>query len=90
MKALYDPRTYYARVRTFLRDYQQPAGLQRADPVELRAFIKSLWCLGVRHPGRAAYWKFLAAVLLRSPRKLRQAVTLAVWGHHFRLVSRTL
>lgn len=90
MQALYDPPRYYARVLTFLREYRLPAGLVRIDPQEWGAFFKSLWWLGIRHSGRRAYWKFLATVLLRCPTKLRQAVTLAVWGHHFRLVSQSL
>lgn len=90
MRKLYEPRHYYARIRTFLRNHR-PAGprlrLSRADVI---AFVKSFWVLGVRNRGRTAYWRLFWGTLLRRPRQFHHAMELAILGHHFRRVARTL
>jgi len=90
MKRLYEPKTYYQRIRTFLDTYR-PSGpslpLSRAD---FQAFVKSFWMLGIWERGRHNYWKFFWSVLLRRPRQLRSAVELAVIGYHFRRVASRL
>lgn len=87
MKRLYEPRDYYARIRTFLRNYHpigQPGRLSRADLV---AFIKSLWLLGAWHRGRFGYWRLFWSTLLRRPAKFRHALELAIMGYHFRRIA---
>jgi hypothetical protein len=37
-----------------------------------------------------AYWRFLGKILFRSPRHLGLAVTLAIMGHHFFILSRRM
>lgn len=90
MRRLYEPSDYYARIRTFLRNYQ-PRGpklhLSRAD---VAAFLKSLWLLGVWHRGKLGYWRLFWSTLLRRPRKFRFALELAIMGYHFRRVARAL
>jgi hypothetical protein len=46
--------------------------------------------LGVREPGRRAYWSLFWSTLLAQPRKFRAAMELSILGHHFRKVARTL
>jgi radical SAM superfamily enzyme YgiQ (UPF0313 family) len=87
MQRLYAPREYHARVRNFLSVYEPrgPGGsLSKSDA---QAFLRSLWLLGVKHPGRRQYWSLFASTLLRSPRKLPTAVKLAITGFHFRKVA---
>lgn len=90
MRRLYEPRDYYARIRTFLHHYH-PSGpslhLSRADVL---AFIKSLWLLGAWHRGRFGYWRLLWSTLIRRPRKFRHALELAIMGYHFRRVATLL
>jgi radical SAM superfamily enzyme YgiQ (UPF0313 family) len=90
MRRLYEPRNYYARIRTFLRHYRPQGPSGRLSGADLKAFLKSLWVLGVRHAGRRYYWGLLSATLLASPRKLHAAVELAILGHHFRRIARSL
>jgi radical SAM superfamily enzyme YgiQ (UPF0313 family) len=90
MRRLYEPGNYYARIRAFLRHYRPRGPAMRLSGADVRAFLRSLWVLGVRHRGRLAYWRLLAATLLVSPRKFRAAVELAVIGHHFRRVANAL
>jgi radical SAM superfamily enzyme YgiQ (UPF0313 family) len=89
-RRLYEPRNYYARIRTFLRHYRPQAPSGRLSGADLSAFLKSLWVLGVRHAGRRYYWGLLSTALLASPRKLRAAVELAILGHHFRRIAQSL
>jgi len=90
MKQLYEPRNYYRRIRTFLK-HNRPSGprvrLARSD---IRAFLKSLWLLGVWHRGRGAYWRFCLETLFRRPRQIHQAIELTIIGHHFCRVAKAL
>jgi radical SAM superfamily enzyme YgiQ (UPF0313 family) len=90
MWTLYEPRTYYRRVLTFLAEYRPRGPKLRLTFTDLRAFARSLWMMGVRHRGRRAFWKYLATVLVRHPRKLPPAIALAIHGFHYRMVAKRL
>jgi radical SAM superfamily enzyme YgiQ (UPF0313 family) len=83
---IYAPRYYYRRVRTFLREYKQPAVRQRVDLQRVLAVVRSALRLGVIGRERCQYWRILAWTLFVRPRLLPQAVTLAIYGYHFRRV----
>jgi hypothetical protein len=90
MRTLYEPATYYRRVLTFLGEYS-PSGPKLPITLrDIRAFVKSLWIMGVLHHGRRAFWKYLATVLVRHPRKLPSAILLAIHGFHYRMVAKGL
>ena len=84
---LYEPRHYYARVRTLLREYRVPAVRARLDAAHVLAFLRSMGRLGIAGRERVQYWHLLAWTLLRRPRLLPQAVTLAIYGYHFRIIT---
>jgi radical SAM superfamily enzyme YgiQ (UPF0313 family) len=90
MKELYKPRNYYQRIRTFLENHKPQGPQLRLSWSDFRAFLKSLWLLGVWHRGRLAYWRFCITTLLRRPRLFPVAIELAITGHHFRRVARLL
>jgi radical SAM superfamily enzyme YgiQ (UPF0313 family) len=90
MWTLYEPRAYYRRVLTFLGEYRPRGPKLRLTFTDLRAFARSLWMMGVRHRGRRAFWKYLATVLIRHPRKLPPAIALAIHGFHYRMVAKRL
>jgi radical SAM superfamily enzyme YgiQ (UPF0313 family) len=90
VQRLYDPPAFYARARALLRSCRlrrATAGLGWRD---YRAFVRSMWWLGICQRGRGEYWRFLAYVALRHPQQLGLAVTLAIYGHHFRIVAEGL
>lgn len=87
---LYEPKRYYARVKTFLKEYHVPAVRRRLDRGRLAAFGRSAFRLGVLGRERFQYWKLLGWTLVRRPRLLPNAVTLAIYGYHFRLISKGL
>ena len=84
---LYEPSSFYARARTLLREYRVPRVRQPIDAQRLLAFVRSWTRLGVIGRERMQYWRFIAWTLFRRPRLLPQAVTLAIYGYHFRLVA---
>jgi radical SAM superfamily enzyme YgiQ (UPF0313 family) len=88
--SLYEPKHYYARVRTLLREYRVPSVRQRLDGDRLYAFAASVIKLGVAGSERWQYWRLLAWTSFRRPRLLPHAVTLAIYGYHFRTIAERL
>jgi radical SAM superfamily enzyme YgiQ (UPF0313 family) len=90
VKRLYAPDVYYQRILTFLREYRPRGPSLRPNVRECLALIRSFWVMGICTPGRRAYWKFFAKVMLFHRRLFHQAMTLAIMGHHFRRVAATV
>jgi len=90
VKHLYSPKMYYQRASTFLRRYRRRGPRIRLQANEILAFLRSLWTMGVRSPGRREYWRFFWKSLLLHPRAFPEAMTLAIVGHHFRKVAAAL
>ncbi len=91
LRTIYSHKKYYERVRTFLREYRSPGvSVPRLSLCEFKAFLKSLWILGVKEKGKRYYWKLLLLSLFKYPKKLQLAVTLAIYGFHFRRVAETI
>ncbi len=57
---------------------------------DLRAFLRSLWVIGVWTRGRREYWKFRARSFLFHRRAFGEAVSLAILGHHYRKIAASL
>ncbi len=83
---IYSPQYYYARVRTFLREYKPPAVSLHIEPQYVMAFFRSVYQLGMRGSARAQYWALLFWTLFRRPELFPLAVTMAIFGFHFRQV----
>ena len=90
MRRLYAPHNYYRRIRAFLRSFEPRGPKPRLSSAELKAFLKSLWLLGVWQKGRSCYWLMLGSTLFASPRKLPAAIELSILGYHFRKVAQAL
>ncbi len=86
LKHIYSPAAYYERVRTFLREYRPPRLRIYVDREAILAFLRSLYHLGLRGVERVHYWRLLLWTLLHRPRSFPMAVTLAIYGFHFRRV----
>ena len=86
LDTIYAPEQYYARVRTFLLEYRPP---RIAAPLEFQyimAFLRSNIQLGLKGVERLQYWRLLFWTLSRRPTLLPLAITLAIYGFHFRKV----
>jgi hypothetical protein len=89
LRTIYSPKHYYARVRKFLREYRPaPVTRFRLPASHLRAALLSVIRLGILGRERFQYWKLLAWSLVRRPRLLPHAITLSIYGYHFRRVFR--
>ena len=90
VKRLYTPRMYYRRILTFLREYRPQGQRIHLSWCDVKAFIKSLWVMGILSRGRRQYWKFLTKALFFHRRAFPEAMTLAIIGYHFRRVASAL
>jgi radical SAM superfamily enzyme YgiQ (UPF0313 family) len=90
MRRLYEPRAYYQRARTFLAEYHNNGPKNHLGRSEVGAFLKAGWLLGLRHHGRRQFWQFVAHTLCTRPRAFAPAITLAIYGHHFRRIAQSL
>jgi len=90
VKRLYTPEMYYRRILTFLRSYR-PRGQGIHLPwCDVKAFLKSLWIMGITSRDRRECWKFFTKALLFHRRAFPEAMTLAIIGYHFRRVASAL
>jgi radical SAM superfamily enzyme YgiQ (UPF0313 family) len=83
---IYSPSNYYRRVKTFLREYKMPAICAPISRAEWMAFLRSIVHLGVLGKERWHYWNLLIWTRIHRPQALPLAVTLAIYGRHFRRV----
>lgn len=84
---IYSPKNYYARVKEFLKDF---------TPARSRAFyfrcnylnagLKSAVRLGIIGKERYYYWKLVFWSLFTRPRLFPLAITLSIYGFHFRKI----
>jgi radical SAM superfamily enzyme YgiQ (UPF0313 family) len=84
---IYTPKLYYERVITFLREYQPPRISVRIELQHFLALGRSIYQLGIRGVERAHYWRLFFWTLFRRPRLFPLAITLAIYGFHFRQVA---
>lgn len=88
---IYAPKQYYERVKTFLHEYKLPKShKKRITFREIQAFIKSIWILGCREKGKIYYWKLFFYSLFKYPQKVPMAITMAIFGFHFRRIAGTI
>ncbi len=91
LETIYAQKEYYERVKLFIQEYTLP--LKKADQLSLgnlRAFFKSIWIMGFRESGKRYYWKLFFYSLFHYPKKFGVAITMAVYGFHFRQVVQML
>ena len=85
---LYAPKPYYRRIRTFLREYQAPRISRSLSWESFMAFVRANIRLGVLGRERFQYWGLLFWTIFRRPSHFSLAVTLSIYGHHFRKICR--
>ncbi|MBW2207610.1 MAG: B12-binding domain-containing radical SAM protein [Deltaproteobacteria bacterium] len=89
LSQIYSPKHYYQRVKAFLREYKAPKIRSRIDTQHFLAFFRSSVRLGVFGKERFQYWKILLWTLLKRPELFSLAITLAIYGHHFRKIYKS-
>jgi radical SAM superfamily enzyme YgiQ (UPF0313 family) len=87
IRNIYSSKAYYARVLTFLKQYNPPS----AQPMQfnrLMAFLKSVIYIGILKRNRIYFWKIVFWSLFNKPKTFPLAVTYSIYGYHFRRVFR--
>ncbi|MBN2575733.1 MAG: B12-binding domain-containing radical SAM protein [Deltaproteobacteria bacterium] len=80
---IYQPREYFARCQRALDLRPSPDARFRLPWTRaLRCLLGSLWRQGVTGGYRGAYWRFLGRVLLRTPKRIARALSMAIAGEH--------
>jgi radical SAM superfamily enzyme YgiQ (UPF0313 family) len=87
LQEVYSPGLFYQRVRTFLEGYNPLSHTVTMGWEEIRAFLHSILKLGIIGEERREYWRLFFWTLVRFPKKLPLAITMAIYGYHFRRVS---
>lgn len=89
VRTIYSPDYFYARLMTFLKEYRLsgPSPFDMLHGRDIRAFFRSILFLGIMGKERWHYWKIFFWSLLRKPRLLPLAITMTIYGFHFRTVA---
>lgn len=95
LKRIYSCEAYYDRVKLYLSRTQPRPGEQRykqrwLTPGNARAFATSIVRQGLFGRQRWSYWKFLLTVATRYRNCVGAAMTLAVMGYHFQVMTQNL
>lgn len=86
LQYIYAPEPYYQRVKTFLSEYKLPAVKSRLEFEHVLAFFRSVYRLGIVGKERVYFWKLLFWTIFRRAKLFPLAVTLAIYGYHFRTI----
>jgi radical SAM superfamily enzyme YgiQ (UPF0313 family) len=86
MKQIYSPKNFYQRVRCILKELKEPAATVPVDLQRFLAFFRACLRLGILGKERFQYWYLLMWTLALKPRRLPLAVTLAIYGFHYRKI----
>ncbi len=88
VKTIYSQKEYYYRLKNFLNNYIPPSwNKNRIQLKEIKAFIRLVWLLGTLEKGRKYFWKLFVFTIFKHPQKFPLAMTMAVYGYHFRKVA---
>jgi hypothetical protein len=95
LKRIYSSAAYYERVKLYLNRTQSRTGerttrQQWLTVANARAFVTSIVRQGVFGKQRWSYWKFLLTVATSYRHCIGAAMTLAVMGYHFQVMTRRL
>jgi radical SAM superfamily enzyme YgiQ (UPF0313 family) len=84
---IYSPKYYYSRVKQFLTDYRpKQKKVFHVRWSYLMAGVKSTVVLGIIGRERCHYWRLFFWSLFRRPRLFPLAITLSIYGFHFRKI----
>ncbi len=89
VRTIYSPKAFYKRVNRFLDNYT-PRRRKKLKMVEVKAFIRSIFYIGILGNGSSQfyYWRMVFKSMLFRRKCFPEAMTLMVYGHHFRKVAR--
>ena len=87
LRRIYTPDAYYERVLRFLERYK-PSHHRSRSFSDYLAVGRSILKQGVFGESRSSYWKFLLEAATRYRHAFDTAMTLAIMGYHFEMLTR--
>jgi len=87
LDSIYSAKGFYARVRTFLKDYKPIRHTVTLQWQEIAAFFSSVFEIGIKSKERKQYWNLVFWTLFHCPEKFPLAITFTIYGYHFRKVN---
>lgn len=87
---IFSPKPLYQRIRTFLMEFKPIRRTVTLQWDEIAAFLQSMLYIGILSEERAEYWKLFWWTLFRFPAKFPMAITLTIYGFHFRIVTKKI
>ena len=88
LRHIYSPKNYYQRIKTFFREYKAPKIKAQFKFNDMLALFRAIYHLGILGNERVQFWKLLLWTYFHRRELLPLSVTLAVYGYHFRKVSK--
>jgi radical SAM superfamily enzyme YgiQ (UPF0313 family) len=89
LSRIYNCDAYYERVINYLKR-SEPQRKRHIRYVDLRALLTSVIRQGILSETRLSYWKFFVTAATRYRASFGTAMTLAVMGYHFEMVTARL
>lgn len=87
VSTIYSPKHYYERVRKFLSSYSPVQTVRKEmSAVNIMAFLKSVFRLGIIGKERRYYWELLTWSIFKRPEVFPAAVRFSIYGFHFRKI----
>lgn len=83
---IYSPSLFYQRIRTLLSEFKPIKFTVHMEYREWLAFLRSIIKLGILGKERAEYWRLFFWTIFNRPSQLPLAITLAIYGFHFRTI----
>ncbi len=87
LRHIYSPENYYKRIMTFFKEYKSPKIKGKIKFEHIVGLFSSIYHLGILGKERSQYWHLLFWTGLHRRDLFPLAVTLAIYGYHFRKVS---
>jgi radical SAM superfamily enzyme YgiQ (UPF0313 family) len=89
LNRIYSCDAYYERVKLLLSRFPSRSK-QRLSYANMRAMVSSIIRQGVLSRGRLSYWRFVLTAATRYRQSFGMAMTLAVMGYHFQVMTERL
>lgn len=87
LTSIYSPKAYYARVKTFLREYNQTP--RKRNPMifnYMLAIVKSFFYIGFWNRSGFRFWNLFFWTIFKRPGLFANSITFTIYGFHFRKI----
>ncbi|MHC4321902.1 MAG: B12-binding domain-containing radical SAM protein [Planctomycetota bacterium] len=87
LRHIYSPENYYKRIMTLFKEYKSPTIKGTIKTEHIVGLFNSIYHLGIFGKERVQFWRLLLWTTFHRRDLFPLAVTLAVYGYHFRKIS---